>query len=46
MVSTWVNIDDDREIVDAIVDEYLENIDYVSAIDIDFYADDGEEEDI
>ena len=40
MVSTWVNIEDDREIVDAIFDEDLENIDDVSAIDIDVYDDD------
>ena len=44
MVSTWVNIVYDREIVDAIVDEELENLDDVSAIDIDVYDDYCEEE--
>ena len=43
MVSTWVNIEDDRDIVDAIVDEQLENIDDVSEINIDVYDDDCEE---
>ena len=46
MLSIWVNIWDERESVDAIFDEYLENIDDVSAIDIDVYYDDCEKEDI
>ena len=46
MVSTWVNIEDDREIVDAIVVEELKNHDDVSAMDIDVYNDDFEVEDI
>ena len=46
MVSTGVNIEDDREIVDAMVGEELENIDDVSAMDIDVCDDDCEEEDI
>ena len=41
-----VKIEDGRYIVDAIVDEELENIDDVSAMDIDVYDDDGEEEDV
>ena len=45
MVSTRFNIEDDREIFDAIVDEELENIDDVSEIDIDVYDDYCEEED-
>ena len=39
MVNTWVNIEDDREIVGAFVDEELENIDDVSEMDIDVYDD-------
>ena len=46
MVSTWVNIVYDREIVDAIVDEELENLDRVSVKDFDVYYDDCKEEDI
>ena len=46
VVSTWVEIEYDREIVNAIVDEELENIDDVSAMNIDVYDDDYEEEDI
>ena len=46
MVSTWVIIEDDRDIVDAIVDEKLENPDDVSAMNIDVYDDDFEKEDI
>ena len=46
MVNTWVNIEDDREIVDDIVDEWLENLDGVSEMDIDNYGDGREEEDI
>ena len=46
MVITWVNTEDDRDIVDAIVDEELENIDDVSAMDIDVYDEDCKEEDI
>ena len=37
MVITWVNIEDYGEIVDAIVDEDLENLDDVSTTDIDVY---------
>ena len=29
MVSTWFNVEDDREIVDTIFDEGLENLDDV-----------------
>ena len=39
MVSTWVNIEDYRDIVDAIVDKELKNIDNVSSMDIDVYGD-------
>ena len=46
MVSRWVNIEDDREIFYSIVDEELENIGDVSAMDIDVYDDDCEEEDV
>ena len=46
MVITWVKIEDDREIVDGIFDGDLEIIDYVSAMDIDVYDEDCEEEDI
>ena len=37
MINTWVRIKDDREIVDAIVDEELGNIDDLSEMDIDVY---------
>ena len=40
MVSTWVNTEDDREIVDVFVDEEFEKINYVSAMDIYVYGDD------
>ena len=43
-VSTWVNIEDRGETVDSIFDEELENIDDVSAMDIDVYDDGCEEE--
>ena len=43
MLSIWVNIWDERESVDAIFDEYLENIDDVSGMNIDIYDDDCEE---
>ena len=46
MVITWFNIEDNNEIADEIIDEELENLDDVSAIDIDFYDDDGKEYDI
>ena len=50
MVNTWINIEDDREIVDSIVDsivdEELENFDDFSAINSDVYDDDCEEEGI
>ena len=46
MVSTWFIIEDDNEIADDIIDEELENLDDVSAIDNDFYDDDGKEYDI
>ena len=46
MVSTWVNIEDDREIVGDIVHKEWENIYDVSAMDIDVYDDYIEEEDI
>ena len=39
MVSTWVNIEYDREIVDSIVDEELENLDDVLEMDIDVFDD-------
>ena len=45
-VGTWVNIEYNRESVDAIFDKKLENIDDVSAMVIDVYDDDCEEEDI
>ena len=38
MVITWVNIEDDREIVDAIFDEDLKNIGHVSTMYIDVYV--------
>ena len=46
MVSTQVDIEDDIDIFDIIVDEELENIDYLSAMDIGVYDDDCEEDDI
>ena len=46
MFTTWANIEDDREFVDAIVDEELENLDRVSEKDFDVYYDDCKEEDI
>ena len=46
MVSTWVDIEGVTEIVDALVDEELENIDDVSEIDIDVYYYNFEKEDI
>ena len=36
MLSTWVDIEDDREILDSIVDEELENLDIFSAMDLMF----------
>ena len=46
MVSTRIKIEDDRDIFYAIVDEELENLDDVSAMDIDVYDDYCEEKDI
>ena len=37
MLCTWVDIRYDMDILDALVDEELENIDDVSEIDIDVY---------
>ena len=44
IVSTWVIIEDYREIVDTIFDEELKNIYDVSEMDIDVYDDDCKEE--
>ena len=38
----WVNIEDDRKIVDAIVNKELKSLDDVSAMDINVYDDDFE----
>ena len=46
MVSTWVNIENDREIIDAVVDEELEFFNNMSVMDIDVYDDDFLGEDI